>query len=108
MKPLKLELQAFGSYVERQSIDFRAFGESGFFLIHGPTGAGKTTLFDAMTFPLYGCASAGEKERPAEHLRNDHAPEDLATEVVFDFALGEKSYRARRTLTRRRSRKRTG
>ena len=52
MKPLKLELQAFGPYVERQIVDFEKLAQSGIFLIKGNTGSGKTTIFDAMTFAL--------------------------------------------------------
>ena len=53
MKPLKLELQAFGPYVEKQIIDFEKLSEKGMFLIKGSTGSGKTTIFDAISFALY-------------------------------------------------------
>ena len=59
MKPIRLELQAFGPYVTKQVIDFEKLSEKGIFLIKGPTGSGKTTIFDAMTFALYG-GSSGE------------------------------------------------
>ena len=54
MKPIKLTMRAFGSYAEEQVIDFRKLGKNTFFLIHGPTGAGKTTILDAICFALYG------------------------------------------------------
>lgn len=71
MKPLYLELQAFGPYVEKQSVDFEKLSSKGIFLIKGPTGSGKTTIFDAMTFALYG-ASSGE-ESGKKTGRNDIA-----------------------------------
>lgn len=108
MKPLELKLQAFGPYLQRQTLDFRALqnhGEThGLFLIHGPTGAGKTTLFDAMTFALYGCASGSE--RPTDRLRSDHAPPDLKTEVEFDFKVGSEAFRVRRSPRWERPKKR--
>ena len=60
MKPLKLEIQAFGPYAHRQVIDFEKLAEKGMFLIKGPTGSGKTTIFDAMTFALYGGSSGDD------------------------------------------------
>ena len=57
MKPLKLSLQAFGSYVTRQEIDFERIARAPLFLIHGPTGAGKTTILDGICYALYGEAS---------------------------------------------------
>ena len=50
MKPLQLKMQAFGPYVQMQTVDFEKLAEKGMFLIKGPTGSGKTTIFDAMTF----------------------------------------------------------
>ena len=91
MKPLKLELQAFGPFVEKQTVDFEKLGKNGIFLIKGQTGSGKTTLFDALTFALYGGAS-GEAEN-GKQGRNDlaewrcsQAPWDLPTYVAFTFA----------------------
>ena len=57
MKPLLLKMQAFGPFNKQQELDFTLLGEKAFFLIHGPTGAGKSTLFDAMCFALYGQSS---------------------------------------------------
>ncbi len=94
MRPLCLRMTAFGPYVEEQVIDFAALAGRTLFLITGPTGAGKTTLFDAIAYALYGESSG--RERDGEALRSDFAPPELATEVVFDFALNGRTYQVRR------------
>ena len=84
MKPLRLELQAFGPYAGRQVIDFEKLSEKGMFLIKGPTGSGKTTIFDAMTFALYG-GSSGDDSRSRvgrndlEVWRCNQAGQDVST-----------------------------
>ena len=83
MRPLKLTMEAFGPYAARQEIDFAALGPHRLFLICGPTGAGKTSLLDAICFALFG-ESSGHERRPG-HLRSQHAPAALRTEVTFDF-----------------------
>src|SRR5690242_4213016 len=95
MRPLRLQMQAFGPYLARQTLDFRALETQKVFLVHGPTGAGKSTLFDAMAYALYGRTSG---DRPVSEMRSKQAPVGLATEVVFDFALGSELYRARRKV----------
>jgi exonuclease SbcC len=94
MRPLRLVMTAFGPYAGEQVLDFRVLGERGFFLVHGPTGSGKTTILDAMCFALYGVASGDE--RRGEDMRSHHAPPDATTSVTFDFALGAEVYRAER------------
>jgi exonuclease SbcC len=101
MKPIKLTMRAFGSYAEEQVIDFRQLGKNTFFLIHGPTGSGKTTILDAICFALYGSTSGEDRSRSGEgrsskQMRSDHAIDSTQTEVIFDFSLGGDNYRVRR------------
>ena len=62
MKPLRLTMQAFGSYATKQTLDFDELGEQRLFLVHGPTGSGKTTILDAICFSLYGDATGPERD----------------------------------------------
>ncbi len=94
MRPLQLELTAFGPFPGRESIDFTRLGESPLFLINGPTGAGKTTLLDAICFVLYGRTTGDERE--GAQMRCDLAAADLLTEVTFSFLLGHRRFRLRR------------
>ena len=94
MKPLRLQMQAFGPFARRQVIDFRQLGEKTFFLIHGPTGSGKTSILDAICFALFGDSSGGERD--GRQMRSHHADPETLTEVYFDFGLGTKHYRVRR------------
>jgi exonuclease SbcC len=105
MRPLALELQAFGPYARTQVIDFRALGESELFLVHGPTGAGKTTIFDAIMFALYGEVPGTRKGSP---LRADRAAPDVAPRVAFEFSLGEATYKVERTDAWDRPKKKGG
>lgn len=95
MKPLVLEMQAFGPFAHRQIIDFQLLGEKTFFLIHGPTGSGKTTILDGMSFALFGDTSGGERE--GRQMRSHHADSGTLTTVTFDFALGSLHYRVKRS-----------
>lgn len=90
MKPKKLTMSAFGPYAEETVIDFTRLGECGLFLITGDTGAGKTTIFDAIAFALYGEASG--RVREAGMFRSKYARDDVPTYVKLEFAYQGKDY----------------
>ena len=87
-------MRAFGPYAGETVIDFEKLQGRHLFLICGPTGAGKTTILDAMCYALYGKTSG---DRTGEKMRSDYADSSERTEVVFDFMLGDKTYRATRS-----------
>ena len=105
MIPVRLELEGFGPYVERQEIDFTRFYQSGLVLIRGETGAGKTVLLDAMTYALYGRSSGGARGDFADQ-RSLLMPPDAPTRVAFTFDVRGRRYRFDRWLRVRK--KRTG
>lgn len=94
MKPEKLVLSAFGPYAKETEIDFRKLGESGLYLITGDTGAGKTTIFDAIAFALYGEASGAVREVGMFHSK--YAKAGTPTFVELTFLSHGKRYRVRR------------
>lgn len=94
MRPLKLKMSAFGSYAGVTDLDLTELGESGLYLITGDTGAGKTTIFDAITFALYGRASG--VNRASDFLRSDYAAAETPTEVTLTFSYGDKQYTVKR------------
>ena len=97
-------MSAFGPYAGEQVLDFGELGKNQLFLIHGPTGGGKSTLLDAISFALYG-ESSGD-ERDGESLRSDYASSDVPTEVTLDFQVGEHTFRILRSPKQERSAKR--
>ena len=90
MRPLSLTLSAFGPYAGTTVIDFKTLGENGLYLITGDTGAGKTTIFDAVTYALYGGASG--KNREPSMFRSKYADADTPTQVTLEFVYGGKRY----------------
>lgn len=101
MRPVSIELSAFGPFAGSQRIDFGDLAGNRLFLITGPTGSGKTTLLDAMCFALYGDTSGAERD--GKQMRSDHAGPEVLTEVVLDFSLGERLYRVRRVPEQERA-----
>jgi exonuclease SbcC len=91
MKPIQLSMGAFGPYAEVQDIDFRELGNRNIFLIHGPTGSGKTTILDGICFALYGDTSGAE--RNGKNMRSHHAQPDQMTEINFTFEIRGETYR---------------
>ena len=102
MRPIRLELSAFGPYLEHTVIDFEKLNEAGLFLITGQTGGGKTTLLDAMSIALFYKSTGGR--RTFQDMRCLAAADSDRTEVVYHFALGEDEYCFRRALYRRKKR----
>jgi len=96
MKPVKLIMSAFGPYAGLTEIDFSLLGENGLFLIAGDTGAGKTTIFDAISFALYGEASGGKERRKSKSFRSDYATPKAETYVAFTFVHRGQTWMIRR------------
>lgn len=93
MKPVKLTMSAFGSYSGLEQIDFTGI-QNGCFLITGDTGAGKTTIFDAVTYALYGRTSGGKRD--GNMMRSQYADSDTDTYVEFQFLYRNQKYTVRR------------
>ena len=95
MRPEKLTISAFGPYADKTEIDFSKLGEGGLYLITGDTGAGKTTIFDAITFALYGRASGEVRE--SAMFRSKYAKDSAETFVELVFSYQGKTYQVRRS-----------
>ena len=94
MKPISLTIEAFGPYRDSITLDFSALQDHSMFLISGPTGAGKTSILDAMVYALYGEPSG--EVRKTDAIRSDFAEPERMTRVDFSFAIGEAQYRVER------------
>ena len=97
MKPISLKICAFGPYAKEQKVDFTAFDKQGVFLITGDTGAGKTTVFDAISFALFGEGSGGSGRRAVRSFRSDYASPETVTYAEFTFLHRGRLYTVRRS-----------
>ncbi|MGW7482860.1 AAA family ATPase [Nonomuraea muscovyensis] len=95
MRPHRLTLTAFGSFPGTEAVDFDALAEAGLFLVHGPTGAGKTTVLDALCFALYGQVPG--QRNSARALRCDHAPPSTGPSVTLEVSIRGRTLRIRRS-----------
>lgn len=95
MRLHKLEMTAFGPYADTTVVDFDALGADGLFLLHGQTGAGKTTVLDAIAFALYGKVPGARGE--SKRLHSDHAPENTPPQVILEATLGGRRLRLTRS-----------
>ncbi|MFF3244037.1 AAA family ATPase [Streptomyces sp. NPDC002870] len=95
MRLHRLSVTAFGPFGAGQDVDFDALSAGGIFLLHGPTGAGKTSVLDAVCFALYG-AVPGARQSAAASLRSDHAPAGTFTEVCLELTVGGRRLEIRR------------
>lgn len=97
MRPLKITMTAFGPYKHREVINFTELKDNRLFVVSGNTGAGKTTIFDAICFALYGSASGEDRSDP-KLMRSDFAEDDVHTAVELEFELHDRIYRILRQL----------
>lgn len=97
MRPLKLKLTAFGPYKETETIDFNDLRENRLFVISGSTGSGKTTIFDGISFALYGAASGSDRSE-TRNLRSDFADDAVHTCVEMEFEIHNQVYRILRQM----------
>ncbi|MFI8911170.1 AAA family ATPase [Streptomyces sp. NPDC053513] len=107
MRLHRLEITAFGPFGTTQRIDFDALSSAGLFLLHGPTGAGKTSVLDAVCFALYGSVP-GVRQTPGGSLRSDHAPLGTYTEVLLELTVGDRRLEITRRPAQQRPKKRGG
>jgi|GEM_PF-5774631 len=94
MKPIRLTMQAFSTYLDKTVIDFSGLNDKGVYLITGDTGAGKTTIFDAICYGLY--VQTSGSNRSADIFRSDYAPTNVPTIIELEFSLQGKTYTVHR------------
>lgn len=105
MRLHRLTLTAFGPFGATEEVDFDALSSAGLFLLHGPTGAGKTSVLDAVCYALYG-AVPGARQSPGASLRSDHAPTGVPTEVQLELTVGDRRLEVTRSPAQPRPKKR--
>jgi len=105
MRPLKLSFESFNSYANKTSIDFEDFNSNGIFLITGPTGSGKTTIFDAIKYALYGEASGEDRKNISNFNFSDFANPGAQSSVTFEFLHRGIKYRIERIASYQVSKK---
>ena len=109
MLPLDIKISAFGPFPAEEYIDFSPFYSHELMLINGPTGAGKTSILDAICFALFGetTGQISKKDgRPAKDMRSQYATDDQETSVIFNFEISGNKYEVYRSLGRKRPKKR--
>ena len=104
MRPVKLIMSAFGPYAEEECIDFTKLSDRNIFVITGPTGAGKTTIFDAICYALYGQASGSDRKQ--DQLRSDFAEDKVLTYVELEFEINNEKYYIKRMPSQRKIKER--
>ena len=105
MKPIRLEICGWGPYKDVETVEFSRLGGQGLFLITGATGAGKTTLFDAITYALYGALSGEVRDKERGGVRSDFAKPETPTYVELEMEHRGRVYRIRRNPEYMRPRK---
>ncbi|QXE38009.1 SMC family ATPase [Streptomyces sp. GMY02] len=105
MRLHRLTITAFGPFATTQTVDFDALSAAGLFLLHGPTGAGKTSVLDAVCYALYGTVP-GARQSPGAPLRSDHAPSGTPTEVELELTVGGRRLEITRRPAQQRPKKR--
>lgn len=103
MKPIRLEFNAFGPFAKKETVDFEEVAKSGLFLICGPTGAGKTTIFDGICFALYGEASGSLRQN--EDFKSDFSDPDDLCFVRYSFFVREKKFEVYRSPKQKKQKK---
>ena len=104
MKPIYLEWSAFGPFANKVVLEIGKMVSEGVFLVHGATGAGKTTIFDAISFALFGNASG--EYRQVDSFRSDFAKDDVKTYVILEFSHNGNCYKVERSPAYRRRKQR--